>query len=627
MAFPSLVGSPTIANRTSNATTHTLVTPDTTESGERLLAIAGWDGDTIGTWPGSWTVLVRATGSGGDNTVEVAYRDIVTGSTSTPNATITTSDSEQFACIVARISGQDPNVPPFISPRNTQSAKEMNCPTIDPPWDTLETMWIATGGWDRGTTNVSSYPTSFINGISSRAATDNGTGVAFCRRQLLAATVDPGNIVLSTSRSHVAFGIAIAPAGAVPTVGDRRVGAVTDDGFTVVGGATAGGSCRLVVSTASDLSAPVFSSAVTADAQGWAEATITGLSPDTLHYYGWEVDGILVDGGRGECRTVRTGAHSFNFAMASCALSGSDAAVFDTIRAAAPAFFVHTGDMHYEDLETVDPAAYRTAWDEVVDNTNQAELYANIPLVYQYSNHDFAGGETSHAGSTGSTVVPTVYRQYFPHYPLVNSTTTEGIYHTFEIGRVRFIVLDDRRYRDPDTDTDDSGKILLGSTQEAWFHDLLLANRGQLKFIFTSGTWGFNSATGDNWGSYQTERTRHTDFFNANNIRNMIWCAGDLHHGGSDDGRNSPGQLPMLQAAPLDQTSNNTTLVEYLNGPYPPNDGGIYNQFGWVQITDAGESLITVTFNVHSDANIARLSPLTMNFDVSPAISVGSLGV
>lgn len=67
------------------------------------------------------------------------------------------------------------------------------------------------------------------------------------------------------------------------------------------------------------------------------------------------------------------------------------------------------------------------------------------------------------------------YDIYVPHYPLASST--EGIYQSFQIGRVLFILADSRYAKSPSGGSGTSGKTVLGVNQKAWLKSELLRGR------------------------------------------------------------------------------------------------------------------------------------------------------
>src|SRR3712207_6932497 len=66
---------------------------------------------------------------------------------------------------------------------------------------------------------------------------------------------------------------------------------------------------------------------------------------------------------------------------------------YTTLFRSDPDFFVHLGDLHYGDIAGNDPAAYRAQYDTALASAHQGPLYAHLPTVYTWSDHDFRSEE------------------------------------------------------------------------------------------------------------------------------------------------------------------------------------------------------------------------------------------
>lgn len=141
---------------------------------------------------------------------------------------------------------------------------------------------------------------------------------------------------------------------------------------------------RLVASPNPDLSNPIISDFYTADLNlnnRMVSLFITGLQPGTRYYYAIEADGVVDTAVLGQFQTPAVGPFSFTFAFASCARTGSNHAVFTTIHQHNPLFFIHMGDMHYQDIAVNDRNVFREAFNTVLAQPNQATLYRNVPIA------------------------------------------------------------------------------------------------------------------------------------------------------------------------------------------------------------------------------------------------------
>jgi phosphodiesterase/alkaline phosphatase D-like protein len=401
----------------------------------------------------------------------------------------------------------------------------------------------------------------------------------------------------------------------------RKVGGVTPSGFVVAQKTSANSEVRLRYSTASDLSGATVSAAVTPDANGLSKVTLVGLSPDTTYYYGYRLDGAdTVPYGR--CKTLKSGAHSFSFAFGSCLQNLASGTVFDAIRAKNPAFLLHFGDMNYFDLVSSLASDYRAKWDKLfADVPKFHEFWANVPVAYIWSDHDY-GDNNCPGAIPGRDVARAVYREYTPRYPLVEATGS--IYHTFVIGRVRFIMLDTRSNRSAWTDADTATKTMLGATQKQWLKDLLLANPDEPKVLCSDSPWVATTNDNEHWGAYRTEREEIADFVRANGIRNVVCLGGDLHAAAADYGVNSTGRFPQFLASPFEKDA----VVRggpYTHGPSPAATNGAVTlkQYGWVDVTDDGGNAVTLTYTAFDEAGAKLFPSLSVAMPMTTAAQAG----
>jgi alkaline phosphatase D len=326
----------------------------------------------------------------------------------------------------------------------------------------------------------------------------------------------------------------------------------------------------------------------TTDADNVARFDLTGLDPDTEYAFS------LPCGVAGRFRTLpaASGAPaSFTIALSGDAVVGSTHAVFNAILAANPLMFLHMGDLHYQNISTNAPASFHQAFDDVFASAPQHRLYRNVPTAYVWDDHDF-GGNNCDGTSASKPAAAAVYRSRAPHYPLAHAT---AIYQTWDIGRVRFIVTDQRSEATPDSATDNSSKSMLGATQKAWFKDLIAASPGML-IVWICPRWFALANHTDSWNNFSTERREIVDHIKANAHGRVVVLEADQHTLAIDDGSHvdhatGGGEpLPCFRAAPLDQT------VSALAGSYSHGEFNNRGQFGLMQVEDGGGSSIDVTW-------------------------------
>ncbi|MEM7593401.1 MAG: alkaline phosphatase D family protein, partial [Cyanobacteria bacterium P01_A01_bin.83] len=253
------------------------------------------------------------------------------------------------------------------------------------------------------------------------------------------------------------------------------------------------------------------------------------------------------------------------------------------------ALFIHMGDLHYRnDLpflglkeEYLDD--YRHNYDLVMTQSRQKNLYQNIPLAYIWDDHDY-GFNDSDGSYNLKYLASKIYREQVPHYPLVESVDETkaqgGIYQSFVIGRVRFIMTDSRFHQDPINGESPLNKTLLGERQKVWLLEQLKlgkkqqqSNQEQLIIWVNNIPWiaqADDDKTGS-WNKFEQERNEIANFIKDNSIDKLLMISGDAHMLAIDDGESGSansyatdggGSFPVIQAASLDSRGS------FKGGPY-----------------------------------------------------------
>lgn len=347
-----------------------------------------------------------------------------------------------------------------------------------------------------------------------------------------------------------------------------------------------------------------------------ARFALTGLTANTNYTYQVKLDGTL-RGPIGKFRTMPVAAGTacnFMIAFAGDAQTGSLNPIFDIIRAKDPLQFIHLGDLHYNNIATNSPALFQASYDTVQEVGVQGKLYREVSSAYVWDDHDF-GANNSNGTSPSKPAAAAAYRSRVPSYSLPDATQ---VYQTWDIGRVRFIMTDQRSGASPDSDTDNSSKTMLGATQKTWFKNLLSSSSGKL-IVWICPRWFAVAAgvTTDSWGGFTTERTELADHIKANCHGRVIVLSADLHTLAIDDGTHTDyatggGEpLKVFQAAALDQPAI-TGGGTYSHGEFLTSPQG---QFGTMDIADSGGATIGVTWKGY-DRNGTLL--VTYAFSVTP---------
>ncbi len=363
-----------------------------------------------------------------------------------------------------------------------------------------------------------------------------------------------------------------------------------------------GAKVRIVLADNTEFSMPKYSDETTAEWQKNGRsiaATFEGLKPATRYYYAVEIDGTADTGRRGTFRTFPEGPSSFTVVFGSCASTGSQSPVFDTIREHEPDLFMHIGDFHYENISTNDPDEYREAFGRVLSSPTQSQLYRSVPIDYTWDDHDW-GPNDSDRTNPARRAAHRVYRETVPHYDLDGDESP--LYHAFTIGRARFIVLDTRAARDP------RGTVkatMLGLRQKQWLFDQLeeASKKHPLVFLVQGVPWiAATGKTGDGWASYCDERREIATRIEALGLTpRLVMLSGDAHMLAIDDGRHSNyategcGYSETAKGFPVFQAAAFDRMGSIKGGPYAPGfPRPGRGHFGLVTVTDTGTDVIRV---------------------------------
>lgn len=201
--------------------------------------------------------------------------------------------------------------------------------------------------------------------------------------------------------------------------------------------------------------------------------------------------------------------------------------IFDAIRAQAPDFFLFLGDTAYTDVDmnahTLDE--YRAA--HLRNRDDEAfHRFARATSIYAvWDDHE--------VGNNFDSTHPRLRlgRQAFiEHWPIrVSGAQPSRLHRSFRWGRdLEVFILDTRQYRSPATQPDDAEKTMLGAAQKAWLKQALLASTATFKVVGSSVTLKYHGS--DSWEGYTAEREELVDFIRTNDIRGVVFLAGDVHY-------------------------------------------------------------------------------------------------
>jgi len=188
-------------------TSHTVNLPSGIASGDLLLVFFNSESNPTITFPDGWYNLFQASYS--TNVTFGAWYRIADG-TEGSTITVTTSTSQSTDHTSYRITSYSGT--PTVGTAVTGIGTTPNPPSLTPSWGAKDILWFAAVGY-WGSFNISAYPTNYTNGRKDGLNLCLGTA----RRELNAASEDPGTFTLTGSALWVANTVAIAPASVPPT--------------------------------------------------------------------------------------------------------------------------------------------------------------------------------------------------------------------------------------------------------------------------------------------------------------------------------------------------------------------------------------------------------------------------
>lgn len=374
-----------------------------------------------------------------------------------------------------------------------------------------------------------------------------------------------------------------------------------------------------------------YSLSFSGDTYPVAETQISSLSQSTTYYYAYlfstetissETVASLYKNGKLTEFSFKTfdialKAMDFTFGAASCADTGSTSPVFTNLQNENLNFFLHLGDINYENIDTDNITRFYEGYYSVFNSSTQKDFFQSTLIFYIWDDHDF-GVDNSRGTSPTRTPAHTAYKNFVPYGALKNylpqddssvfpTTATAGdtsnsiytkaytsddpygIFRSFVVGRCLFIMMDLRSFKDV-LDND-----ILGNEQKVWLENQFkyASVNDQIRFVFLISTmfWIDTNLEGE-WSDYpntQTQIANWVDTYVYKKGKDIMVISGDTHAMAFDDGRNNYfGGFPVLQAAPLD------SFPICAGGPYSHGVNVDRGQYSTIKVQDNGTDTVCV---------------------------------
>jgi alkaline phosphatase D len=312
----------------------------------------------------------------------------------------------------------------------------------------------------------------------------------------------------------------------------------------------------------------------------WAHSIhveVDGLSPDRWYWYRFRLPEGESPIGRARTAPSAMAGENLRFVFASCQRwEVGHWAAWRHTAAAAPDLIVHLGDYIYEVPTIGNPNFIRTHdAGEIVtlaDYRNRYALYkrepelqaahAACPWLVTWDDHEVSNDYANDRPQAQVPAAPfldrrsAAYKAYYEHMPLRLAQRPSGtalpLYRTLDYGSlVRFHMLDDRQYRDPQVcpppgsgggntvgpeciARNEPGLTLLGREQEAWLERQLTTSPARWNVLaqqtlMVPADRGGDRHTTDGWDGYPAARQRLTDVLASGRVNNPVVIGGDVH--------------------------------------------------------------------------------------------------
>lgn len=412
-----------------------------------------------------------------------------------------------------------------------------------------------------------------------------------------------------------------------PTATTQNVtlGAQTSNRIAVAVKTSSIASARYKIATNEDMTEGViFGAPATPDADGYIHMLMDGLSPNTQYHYGIEYtlpDASVIPATRlGSPRTHPTPGQpaTFSWGWGSCfdhfkaGLTSSIAGPFARMMARKPLFWFHLGDYHYKDNLTSSQASHRADFEEVLaSSVGLRMIHAEVPVYVTPSDHCGGGGNNA---ASGPWTLPNLNarKQVIPIPD--DRPVADAVYHSFEVGRILFIVTDTRSKAV-------AGVTRMGEAQKTWFREQMMRPH-PVKVWVQEATFIDNLplvADGDKWQDVPTEKAWIGNVIDTEGVGLIFTIHGDQHAISADDGSHNPhGGFPSFCAAPFRNNTSIKTLnaTDWSNGIVPNPVGDEAQQYGYATATDDGTT-IAIELGGYDSADVKRIS-MTLTTTTAP---------
>ena len=285
-----------------------------------------------------------------------------------------------------------------------------------------------------------------------------------------------------------------------------------------------------------------------------ATIQLSGLVADTKYFYRMKIDGVEASCGFEQSfRSFPQAGKDFTVIFGGGAgYNPQFEHMWKNIVKHKPTVLLQLGDNVYHDAPGIEEQQ-RYCYYRRYSRPEFREAMAQTPVFALYDDHDF--GDNDSWGGTDKNLPAwkrpslKVFTENFVNPTYGGGEENPGVWHSFNIGDVDFIMLDCRYYRE-NPQTDKKGKTMLGEYQKQWLKDKLKNSKAKFKVICPTVPIASGAKPGpqgkDTWDGYPEERQEIFDFIKNNEITGAFVVSADRHR--SDAWKiERPGTYPIYE--------------------------------------------------------------------------------
>jgi alkaline phosphatase D len=222
---------------------------------------------------------------------------------------------------------------------------------------------------------------------------------------------------------------------------------------------------------------------------------------------------------------------------------------FQAMSALNPDFFLFSGDTIYADNKTPAVPAppsqtVQDFWAKYKENRTDAGLRSLLQKTAAFSIWDDHEVINDFSGPS-QPLTPTGLHAFKDYWPISDKrSSADKLYHTYSWGdTLDMMILNNRGYRDANTQVDGADKTMLGEQQLEWLQQQLLESDAKVKLVATSvpisiptgkanardGWANGNQVNPNDLTGYENEFKKISDFIIEKGIKNVFFVTTDVH--------------------------------------------------------------------------------------------------